>query len=143
MAPSYTVLQAKFHIPSQFPGPSQSRPTMTSSIQLAAIPNASSTSNDLKRMPTHHRFPMVENSFWYRSLKPLHSARISGYWYPFNSYPCGIARTGRPITLAVRLALKQSQKYPGCFWSMQKAYADRLGLASIYVVSHFSVGVGQ
>jgi hypothetical protein len=63
---------------------------------------------------------------------------MSGYWYPFSSKPCGIARTGSAITVAVLLALKHSQKYPGCLVSMQKAYADLLGFASMYVVNHFS-----
>ena len=90
-------------------------------------------------LTTLHLDPILENSFWYRSLKPLHRARISGYWYPLSSKPCGITRIGTPITVPVRLALKHSQKYPGCFVSMQNAYADRLGFASMYVVSHFSV----
>lgn len=88
-----------------------------------------------------YRAPILENSFWNRSLKPLHRARISGYWYPLSSKPWGMVRTGRPITRAVLLALKQSQKYPGCLVSMQKAYADRLGLASTYVISHFSASM--
>lgn len=29
---------------------------------------------------TFHFVPILENSFWYRSLKPLHKARMSGYW---------------------------------------------------------------
>src|SRR6266566_4443342 len=63
---------------------------------------------------------------------------MSGYEFLSSSKPFGMIRTGHELTRDPRLALKQRTKYPGCLASMQKAYVERLGLASMYVVSHFS-----
>ena len=46
-------------------------------------------------------------SLWYRSLNPLQSARMSGYWFFSSSYACGTTRTIHALTREVRDALKQ------------------------------------
>lgn len=46
-------------------------------------------------------------SLWYRNLKPLQSARMSGYWLFNSSYACGITRTIHAFTREPRDALKQ------------------------------------
>ncbi len=73
------------------------------------------------------------------NLNPLHSARMSGYALCRSSKALGTTLTSQLPSGAFCPALKHSEKYPGCFGSMQKAYTERFGLASVYVVNQRSM----
>lgn len=69
--------------------------------------------------------------FVIRCLKPLHSDFMSGYDSLSSSKALGTILTFHDATLASCPALKQRWKYPAFFGLRQKAYMDRLGLASV------------